>query len=170
MEKKALIFRLKTLADDINSIDEEASRCLYIYNETLQGRDDYIKNMYVKDFAPIKTSVPTNFSKDRETRIEVYEDFIASYDEFLRKTLIEYHDLISRKSESLFILAQILSLPFVCSRVLYLSFVKKYKVKEVCDSLYMSQSTYYRYRSRAIDLLLDRLNNFEDEDKDNPEE
>lgn len=171
MDKKVILKKLKTLADDINSIDQEASKCLYVYNEALQGRDEYIKNLYAEEFAPVKTSVVTGFSRNHEMRIEVYEDFISGYDEFLKSTLIEYHDLIERKTESLYLLAQILSLPFVCSRLLYLSYVRKFTVAEVCENLYMSVSTYYRYRGIAIQMLLDRLNNPEIEnEEDDPDD
>jgi len=158
MTAEIIISRLKTLADDINTVSEEAKRSLIYYYESFEERDDIIRNMYIQDYAPVKTSVPSAFSDHANDRLMIYERFVDGYTRYMDNTLSEYYDLIKRKEDAGKLLTYIMSLPCVCTRVIYYAYVRRMPIDDICSSLYMSRSTFYRYRRTAIELLVSKYN------------
>ncbi len=158
MTEKELTAKLRTLAGDISTISEEAKRNLIYYYESFEERDNIIRNMYVHDYAPVRTSAPTAFANNSNERLMVYERFVDGYSGYMVNTLSEYREHIRRKDEAGKLLTYIMSLPCVCTRVIYYCYVRNMPVREVCSSLFMSKSTFYRYRKLAIELLVSKYN------------
>ena len=165
MTEEMITARLRTLSEDIAEISEEAKKELIYYCEASGEREQIIKDMYAKDFAPVKTSAPTGFSNGAHDRLMLYEEFVDGYSRYLDNTLKEYRKHISRKEEARRLLTYIMSLPGVCTRVIYMAYVRKMPIEDVCKSLYMSKSTFYRYRKLAIQLLTMRYNESDNNEK-----
>ena len=158
MTAEELTAKLRTLAGDINTISEEAKHNLIYYYESFEERDSMIRNMYVRDYAPVRTSAPTAFANNSNERLMIYEKFVDGYSRYMNNTLSEYREHIRRKEEAGKLLTYIMSLPCVCTRVIYYCYVRDMSVEEVCRSLFMSKSTFYRYRKLAIELLVSKYN------------
>ena len=153
MTDKMIKERLKTIAKDLSFVDEDAKQCLRFYREATEERDELIRDMYAKEYAPVATSAATCFSRDVYTRLNTYDSYISGYEEYIENTINEYRAKIKRKDEARRLVVLILSLPSVCNRVIYFAYLKNMPVEELCKDLYMSKSTYYRYRNTAIKLL-----------------
>ena len=61
--------------------------------------------------------------------------------------------LTKRKEEARSLLTMVMTLPANLTRVIYLAYLKRLPVDQLCENLFMSRSTYYRYRHVAIKML-----------------
>ena len=150
--------RLKTLAEDINSTDTDAMRSLMFYCDASEEQEDLIRNMYAQEHAPVHTSDTDGFSSGDKENITQYEEFVSGYESYLNRTLKEYYEKTRRQKIARDILVEVMNLPCVHTRVIYYTYLHKMSIHQVCDSLFMSRSTYYRYHKEAIMLIAKRYN------------
>ena len=82
--------------------------------------------------------------------------FTEGYDIFVKKIEKHYAELVQKRKEAMRLFTCMVSLPLSMSSVLYLTYFKRLDPDEVSVQLFMSRSTYYRTKQKAIQLLVIR--------------
>jgi len=153
MSEQEILARLKTLVNDVNSDDTEAKKCIQEYCDATEEKDNIIKDQYAEENAPVATASADEFSSSDKSNQGFFDQYVLGYDEYLTNMLKEYNSLMKRKIEARKLMTMVMMLPFKLSRVIYLAYIRQVPVEDLCNDLYMSRSTYYRYRSVALKIL-----------------
>jgi len=165
MDRDELIRRLKSLPDDINANNEGVKKAIQYYLDAAEDKDKFIKDAYASDYAPFATSAVTGFSRDADDRMEIYEKFIEGFDSYLIQLVEEYLEIVERKKEARKLLTLIMNLPPKHTKIIYYIYLKHMSVDELCEKLYMSRATFYRYKGQAVKMLIDGLQADQSPDK-----
>ncbi|MBP5260860.1 MAG: DUF1492 domain-containing protein [Clostridiales bacterium] len=153
MTEIEMIERLKRLPDDINALDNDLRKNVSDYLCASEEKDRLIKERYAGERAPAVTSRVNGFSRDAQDKLDFYDDFIDDYERYIDNVVDEYKLLTKRKEEARSLLTMVMTLPANLTRVIYLAYLKRLPVDQLCENLFMSRSTYYRYRHVAIKML-----------------
>ena len=158
MDQAEIKKRLKTLSHDLNCVEDDAKQRLMACIDSQEECEKLIRDMYTKDYAPVNTSMSSGFTSGAKDRLALYEEFVCGFDGYLKDTIDDYKSVINRKNEAYRLLTCIMSLSSVCTKIMYLTYVRNMTMDEVCSKLYMSRSTYFRYHKAAIIQLEKKYN------------
>ena len=153
MDQAEIKRRLKTLSEDLNRVEDDAKQRLMACIESQEECETLIRDMYTKDYSPVNTSTSAGFTSGAKDRLQLYEEFVCGFDRYLKETIDDYNSVITRKNEAYKLLTFIMSLSSVCTKIMYLTYVRNMTMDEVCKRLFMSRSTYFRYHRAALDQL-----------------
>lgn len=165
MDQNEIKKRLKTLSHDLNCVEDEAKQRLLACIDSQEEGEKLIRDMYTKDYAPVSTSLPAGFTSGAKDRLLLYEEFVCGFEGYLKDTINDYRSLINRKNEAFRLLTCIMSLSSVCTKIMYMTYVRNMSMDEVCNKLYMSRSTYFRYHKAAVIQLEKKYNDNETGDE-----
>ncbi|MBP5181348.1 MAG: DUF1492 domain-containing protein [Clostridiales bacterium] len=158
MYEDVLIERLKNLYDDLTCSGEEAISLVNFMTDCMEDKVTVIRDLYFHDHAPVKVlnpqALPGGGHKDpADELIEVS----IGYDNFVKNIGVQATGVIRRHTKALNMFLMILSLPTPYSSILYLHYFKKMSIDDTCKVLYISRSSCYRKRERAIKILNNRM-------------
>ena len=158
MDQTEIKKRLKSLSEDLNRVEDIARQRLKLCIESQEECENLIRDMYIKDYSPVNTSMTSGFTSGAKDRLMLYEEFVYGFDRYLKETIDDYNSSITRKNEAYRLLTYIMSLSSVCTKIMYLTYVLNKTMDEVCKSMFMSRSTYFRYHRAALVQLEKKYN------------
>ncbi|SCW27439.1 Protein of unknown function [Ruminococcaceae bacterium YRB3002] len=161
MTEHELKNRLKTLQDDLKPEQNDAMRELMYYCDATDEQEDLIRRMYAAECAPVHTSDINGFSSGDKEHISVFEEYVEGYKAYRARILKEYYEKMRKQKNARELLVNVMNLPGVCTRIMYNTYLRRMSIRKVCETLYMSRSTFYRYHSESIALLLRKYNEAE---------
>ncbi|MCH4154560.1 MAG: DUF1492 domain-containing protein [Saccharofermentans sp.] len=149
--------RLKRLKKDLCITKADTSDFYTELMQVYQDKRDSIIDIYAKLYSPASTSLrEEGYSSDplcSGTMTQRMLAFSSGYDNFIEGIEERYRGEIMRKRQALDLFSKMLSLPYPSSKILYLAYYKLSSPDDIIHVMYISRSSYFRYKRTAINQL-----------------
>ncbi|MBP5653985.1 MAG: hypothetical protein J6X33_00570 [Clostridiales bacterium] len=146
---KSLVIRLKRMRTEIEMQGDVKD----LIERSGFGSDRYLYDVYSKTYAPVKVSDTVYKGRGECDMTSIFLEYSAGFDDFLSDINKEYDRLIRSSSAAVSLYSNIISLPNTYAKVLLLTFYYEAPVDSILQLLFISRSSYYRYKNEAITLL-----------------
>ncbi|MBR5358816.1 MAG: DUF1492 domain-containing protein [Clostridiales bacterium] len=155
-EYKTMVQRLKNLNKDLNGTGGDETDFFVKLCRLYEDKKVNLMEIYAKYYSGAKVTNTAFVPAGPSDMTDYMVHFTEGYDIFVKKIEKHYAELVQRRKEAMRLFTCMVSLPLSMSSVLYLTYFKRLEPDEVSDQLYMSRSTYYRTKQKAIQLLVIR--------------
>ena len=158
-EYKDMVIRLKKLNADLNGSYDETTDFFIKLCRLYEDKKTDLMNVYAKYYTGAKITDPEFVPAGNSDMTDYMIRFSEGYEIFVKKLEKHYADIVRKRKEAISLFTCMVSLPLSMSCVLYLTYFKELTPEEVTKRLYISRSTYFRLKHRAVELLVDKYKN-----------
>ncbi len=158
-EYKDMIKRLKNLNKDLGCSDAEETDFFIKLCRLYEDKRINLMDVYARYYTGAKITDTAFMPQGSSDMTDYMIHFSEGYDIFVKRIEKHYAELVRKRKDAITLFTCMVSLPLNMSCLLYLTYFKCLSPDEVKERLYISRSTYFRLKHRAIELLIDRYKN-----------
>ena len=155
-EYKAMVQRLKNLNKDLNGTGDDETDFFVKLCRLYEDKKVNLMEIYAKYYSGAKVTDTAYIPAGTSDMSDYMIHFSEGYDIFVKKIEKHYAEIVQKRKEAMRLFTCMVSLPLNMSAVLYLTYFKCLDPDEVRVQLFMSRSTYYRIKQKAIQMLIVR--------------
>ena len=156
---KDMVRRLKNLNKDLNGTDEESTDSFVRLCRLYEDKKLDLMDVYAQYYTGAKITDTQFIPSGSSDMTDYMIHFSEGYDVFIKKIEKHYSDIVRKRKEAILLFTCMVSLPLSMSSLLYLTYFKELTPDEVTHKLYISRSTYYRMKHKAVELLMVKFKN-----------
>lgn len=158
VDYKEMLRRLKNLNNDLNGSDDEVTDFFVRLCRIYEDRRENLMDVYARYYTGAKITDPTFMPAGNSDMTDYMIHFSEGYDVFIKNIEKHYAEIVHKRKEAIMLFTCMVSLPLTMSCLLYLTYFKSLTPDEVKERLFISRSTYFRLKHRAVELLMEKYN------------
>lgn len=152
-KKRIMKKRLECILDDLTVSGVKANHLMVMIGESNDDKMKLLNDIYFSENAPIKR-IREEFlpGVEGDTTEEMLE-LSMGFDTFVKSLGEAAKNEIEKHARALKLFSKVMELPVQLSGIIYLRYIKLLPIDEICKTLYICRSTYFRLQDQAIEIL-----------------